>query len=536
MSLRRLLTEAEITAQIPEDPRVSSTRISSIVYDSRECRPGALFVAVPGEHTDGHRFIPQAVAAGAKAIVHQAPYDPTCGEAPAGRPAPLFMQVPAARPALSALSDAFYGRPSRELCVIGVTGTDGKSSTVWFTYQLLRTAGVPAGFISTVSLETEGEVVDNPWRQSTPEAPEIHRSLREMVEAGKRVAVVEATSHGLSAKTSRLAHVAFDIGVFTNLSHEHIEFHGSYEQYRSDKGNLFRALGKLTERCGPRGIINANDAEASYYAELVRQAGAGEPLFYSLREVAAPAPGGQPGHVRGEIVRRQPLSTQVRVSYRSEGTGDEETELELPVPGWFNVANALAGAMAAAEASGMDLRKILQGWRSLSAVAGRLEPIASTAPFSVLVDYAHTPGSFEKVLPLFRESSRGRVIALFGSAGERDREKRGQQGRVAARYCEVLVLADEDPRGEDRMAIIEAIAAGARETRNERSGEAPRIITEPDRRRAIRRAYETAEPGDTVVLLGKGHEKSIIYAEESIPWYEARVAREVLREMGYQCS
>ncbi|MFP4484916.1 MAG: Mur ligase family protein, partial [Spirochaetaceae bacterium] len=224
-------------------------------------------------------------------------------------PAPLFVRVPDTRRALSSLADAFHGHPSRELCVVGVTGTDGKSTTVWFAYRLLLALGVPAGFISTVALETTGTVTDNPWRQSTPEAPEIHRRLREMADSGKRVAVVEATSHGLSEKTCRLADVRFDVAVFTNLSHEHLEFHGSYEQYRSDKGNLFRALrravaeGAATSECGPAAVVNGDDGESDYFAALAREAGVPRVLRYSIGATGA--------DLSAFLAEMSPLSTTI---------------------------------------------------------------------------------------------------------------------------------------------------------------------------------------------------------------------------------
>ncbi len=566
VSLQSLLHKAGVDGTIRED-----TLVSNIVYDSRQCRPGDLFVALPGFHTDGHRYIPQAVRAGARAVVHEHPFDPawaaagggaaapggarrdaadertrgvakdgvakdavtTDGAAVTAGAAPIFLRVSDARRALSALADAFYGHPSRELCVVGVTGTDGKSTTVWFAYQLLRGLGVPAGFISTVALETTGTVIDNPWRQSTPEAPEIHRSLREMADAGKRVAVVEATSHGLSEKTCRLADVAFDVAVFTNLSHEHLEFHGSYEQYRSDKGNLFRSLSRsvaATGTSGPAAVINGDDGESEYYASLAGQAGVTRVLHYSIGATGA--------DVSAFLSEMSPVSTTVLVDVAAGGVagrdgGSTRRRATLPLPGWFNVSNALAAVLAVSESTGIPVEEVLGKVGTLTAVSGRLEPIESSAPFSVVVDYAHTPGSFEKVLPHFRETTTGRLIAVFGSAGERDVDKRSRQGEVAGHHCEVIVLTDEDPRGEDSSVIIDTIASGAETARNEVTGEPPEIHRVPDRRQAIRRAFEVAKTGDTVVLLGKGHEKSIIYRDGAVPWDEAKVAREVLADMGY---
>ncbi|MFP4484915.1 MAG: glutamate ligase domain-containing protein [Spirochaetaceae bacterium] len=221
----------------------------------------------------------------------------------------------------------------------------------------------------------------------------------------------------------------------------------------------------------------------------------------------------------------------------SAGYGSIEAarpRVTLPLPGWFNVSNALAAVLAVSESTGLPVREVLEEVGTLTAVSGRLEPIKSTAPFAVVVDYAHTPGSFEKVLPHFRETTTGRLIAVFGSAGERDIDKRARQGEVAGRYCEVIILTDEDPRGESRSGIIDTIASGAETARNEVTRRPPQIHRIPDRRRAIRRAFQVAEAGDTVVLLGKGHEKSIIYGEGEIPWDEAAVAREELAEMGYE--
>ncbi len=534
VSLEALIDSAESSSPIPfsmpaearRGDSLGDVRVSDIVYDSRRCRRGVMFIALPGSHTDGHRYISQAVAAGAAVIVHERPFDPAWVSDTEPTTEPVFLRVESARRALSAFAAAFHDHPSRELCVIGVTGTDGKSSTVWFTYQLLTAMGVSAGFISTVSLDTEGEVVDNPWRQSTPEAPEIHASLRRMVNAGKSVAVVEATSHGLSEKTRRLTDLAFDLGVFTNLSHEHLEFHGSYEQYRSDKGNLFRALGAAPGEpgCAPLAIANYDDGEFDYYANLAKREAGVPVMSYSI--------GAQGADVSAFISEMSQASTRMAV-YLSASGRKRRIAAELNLPGWFNVSNALAAVLATASVTSAEPEEVFDKLPALTAVRGRLQPIESDAPFTVIVDYAHTPGSFETVLPLFRDTCEGRLIAVFGSAGERDLEKRPQQGATAARFCDLLVLSDEDPRGENSAHIIGRIAAGARKVRNERTGRLPRILEVPDRRSAIRRAFSEAAAGDSVVLLGKGHEKTIIYADGPREWDEIAVARELLQELGY---
>jgi UDP-N-acetylmuramoyl-L-alanyl-D-glutamate--2,6-diaminopimelate ligase len=498
--------------------------IDAICYDSRSVTPGSLFVATRGFHVDGHSYVDDAVARGAAAVVVERV------EAAEGVPqaCPVAV-VENARIALSAMAAAFYDDPSAELFVIGITGTDGKSSTVSFTEQILTAAGIDTGLISTVTVKTDREIFKNPQRQSTPEAVELHRYLAEMRDNGKRIAVVEATSHGLSLRTARLADVRFDAAVFTNLSHEHLEFHGSFEQYRSDKANLFRALDSGGDDAF--GVVNACDENAAYMAEQT-----GSPVL-SYGVVAEG--GGHTAHVpnggRGSLdlvateVHPEPGATAFTLVDR-DGT---RRPLRIPMPGTFQVENVLAALLVASTAIGRSALELADAVEHLEPVEGRLVPVGRTAPFAVIVDYAHTPNSYEKLFPIIRASTPGRIIAVFGSAGERDIEKRPLQGAVAARHCELVVLCDEDPRGEDPRAILEEIAAGVREADpNRREGEGYLIIE--DRRRAIRAAVDAAEPGDTIILLGKGHETNIIYADGPRPWNEADVAYEVLVEAGYE--
>lgn len=478
--------------------------VRSLSYDSRRVEAGDLFVALPGLHTDGHRYIEQAILRGAVAVLHQ-------DELESYREGISYLQVPDSRRGMSSLAAAFYGHPSRQLSVVGVTGTDGKSTTVWLIHQLLEALGKPSGFISTVQMRSEDRVVANPLRQSTPEAPEIQRLLHRMIEGGNSYAVIEATSHGLSAQTGRLADVEFTAGVCTNISHEHLEFHGSFERYRSDKANLFRAL-----PAHGFGVVNLNDPSHQYLADRALS-----PVFrYGL---------GNPQADLWAEVGQADLGGSLLMLHHA----GQELSGRFHLPGSYNVENLLAAALTVLKLDSLGLADLAEAIPKLRGVPGRMERIDRGQPFRVMVDYAHTPQSFAELLPLVRQHTEGRLIAVFGSAGERDTAKRPLQGELAARFCEIVILADEDPRGEKPCEILEQIAAGClREDPGRRQGESLLLI--PDRREAIGRAFSLARKADTVLLLGKGHERSIIYADGPIPWLEAEVVREILEQMGWK--
>jgi UDP-N-acetylmuramoyl-L-alanyl-D-glutamate--2,6-diaminopimelate ligase len=540
--LSRSLTVLEIHGS--ENPE-----IRGLAYDSRDVQSGFLFVAMPGQHTDGHRFVGSALERGAAAVLH-------CLPLPDYRAGVPFVRVQDSRLALSPLADAYYGHPSRKLSVIGVTGTDGKSTTVYLIHQLLERLGQASGFLSTVHFQTSGELAKNSLRQSTPEASEVHALLADMAAAGKRFAVLEATSHGLSERTGRLKDVRFRAAVCTNITHEHLEFHGTFERYRSDKANLFRALDRAPDpgegmgpadgaAAAPDGAAETSGVAASAAGEPA--AGAGEPAGAS-----GAAPVGRFGVLNLDDPSHGYLSAQTRAPlysyalrapgadlWASDVRGDLEgslftlrwpggqTPARLALPGRFNIENLLAASLAVHTLLGIPFPELASLFPSLRGVPGRMQPVRAGQPFRVIVDYAHTPEAFAKILPLLREHCSGRLIAVFGSAGERDVAKRSRQGEVASRYCDLLVLADEDPRGEDRMAILRDIASGCLP---EPGGG---VLIEPDRRRAVSLALSRARPEDTVLLLGKGHEESILYAEGKVPWNEAEVAREELARLGF---
>jgi UDP-N-acetylmuramoyl-L-alanyl-D-glutamate--2,6-diaminopimelate ligase len=511
--------------------------VLSITNDSRQVRAGALYAALPGEHVDGHQFIGEAVRSGAVAVL--------CRDVPKDLPESVAVfRSEWPRLALSEISDVFYGQPSSRLRVVGVTGTDGKTTTVHFIHQLLELAGARSSFLSTAAMQVGDETQSNRLHQSTPEAPVVQSALAEMVAGGKTHAVLESTSHGLSARTCRLAHVRYAAAVLTNLTHEHLEFHGTFEQYRHDKANLFRALdaggyARADAFAAPASSARAPRLPRAEFPapEELDRVRAGAPFAvvnagcpdagYFARATAAPtyAYGMELGPWNVALA-----AGEVKLSAAgSEFTllwGASAAQTSIGIPGTFNVENALAALLTTSLLLGVTPGELVDLVPKLRPVHGRMR-VVQAEPFAVVVDYAHTPGSFERALPFFREHTRGKLIVVFGSGGERDRAKRPQQGRIADAFADIIVLTDEDPRNEDRQLILEEIAAGC-PTR--RRGDDLHLV--PDRREAIRFALTRARPGDTVLLLGKGHEAQIIGRDGAQPWDEESVAAEELGRGG----
>ena len=498
----------------------SNPWISSLAYDSRQVAPGSLFFALPGLHADGHDFIPDALRRGAAAIIHQKEIPPVF---PGNPP---FIRVADSRFAMSPVADAFYQSPSNKLRVLGVTGTEGKSTTVYLIHQLLLLAGKKAGFLSTVQA-SDGETVQwNREHQTTPEAPAIHRLLHDMVGNGAEFAVLEASSHGLSPRTNRLGDVAFDCGVLTNVNHEHLEFHGTWEQYRSDKANLFRALGKTAKplsggsSSAAFGVVNGDDPSAAYFMQQT-----GCPVYrFSTHGAEADL------SIKSMEAARDGNSYQLWDSIEGESLAVQDF-----LPGSFNGGNLLAALLVLSHCLGVPVRDLIPYVPLLKPVKGRMSPVQRGQPFEALVDYAHTPASFALLLPPLKERvSRqgGRLLCLFGSAGDRDRAKRAEQGRIAARSADIIILSDEDPRGEEPMDILEEIAQGVREE-NPEMAEGSTLFLLPNRKEAIRQALALAQPGDLALFLGKGHENSIIYRNHAMPFDEIGEVEQALAELGY---
>ena len=497
--------------------------VTGLEYDSRKVEPGSLFFALTGLHADGHRYIAEAAAKGAVVVVHEADIDEQA-------PGVVYLQVNNSRFAMSPVSAAFYGFPSRRLIVAGVTGTEGKSTTVYLIYQLLRLLGKKAGFFSTVQYSTGGEVRWNQEHQTTPEATAVQRLLREMADKGCEYAVVEASSHGLSERTNRLGDVEFRAAVCTNVTHEHLEFHGTWEQYRDDKANLFRALDHYASSEGPSpfGVINADDKSAGYFAGATQR----RTLRFSVK--------GKDADLSLRALESDSLGNWYDAFIASE---NDSIDIRDRLPGAFNAGNLFAALLAVQGLTGIPLRKIAPLAGRLQPVRGRMTAVIKGQPFELVVDYAHTPSSFRTIFPPLRERlnrSGGRIISLFGSAGERDTQKRAEQGKIASEYSDIIVLADEDPRGEQPMDILEEIAQGCETDQGHTADQSAtafkreeNLFLIPDRPAAIRKALSLAKPGDLVLLLGKGHENSIIYADLTMPYNEIDEAEKALSELGY---
>ena len=452
--------------------------ITDVAYDARRVTPGALFVCVPGLKADGHDFAPQAVAAGAAALIVERELD---------EPVPQLV-VEDARAAMALAADAFFGHPSRELEVAGVTGTNGKTTTAFLLFAILAAAGRRPGLLGTIENRVGGE--RRAAVRTTSEAIDVQRLLREMLDAGDRSCAMEATSHGSALK--RLVGIRFAVLVFTNLSQDHLDFHGTLEDYFDAKRRLFTEPDVDGRR--PPAVLNAGDAHGRRLGEELRGLGE-DPVTFELAD-----------------------AEDLELTARGARFTVDGIPIETKLRGRFNVENVL-GAVKAARVLGIEPDAIARGIEHVSGVPGRFEAVDEGQPFTVLVDYAHTPEALENVLSEAREITAGRLVCVFGCGGDRDRTKRPLMGEVAARLADSAIVTSDNPRSEDPQAIIDEIVAGM-------PGEPE---TEPDRGAAITSALERAEEGDVVVIAGKGHEQGQEFADRTVPFDDREVAREALR-------
>ena len=495
-SFRDLMADLDaVTFVGDEDPQ-----ITFVEYDSRLMAPGALFVALRGSDFDGHAFAASAVDAGAVAIL-------TEKRLPLDVPQAI---VTDSRAALAMVAARFFGYPSRDLKVVGITGTDGKTTTSYILEHVLQHAGIVTGVIGTVGVRIGRDRSYDNGHQTTPESNRVQKYLREMVGAGVEVAIVESTSHGLAMH--RLDGVRYGYAGVTNITREHLEYHGTIENYRAAKAILI----ERTVRNDGVVVLNADDEGAR---SMLGWTGAHPVIWFSMN-----------GYPKADIVARnitgRPTSTRFQMVLF-----DVVVDVDLPMIGQFNVANALLAA-SLAHALGVDAATIAEALEQPLTVPGRLHQLDQGQPFSVVVDYAHTPESLRKILLLLRERyPDNRVLVVTGSAGQRDEGKRPLQGAVCAELADVSVFTNEDPRLEDAEKIIQDIAQGALTT-GAVEGERFHCVT--DRREAIALAFDLAQPGDCVLLAGKGHETSIIVGLEHVPWDEAQVASDLLAERGYE--
>ena len=572
-SIKNTVTSAD-GVQILDLQEINKIPISNLVFDSRDVSENSLFFALPGTHTDGNNFIAKAIENGANAVVYQGEFSSeqqqdiakaiikrTIDNALSQERtnfAPALIKVEDSRVAMAPLSACFYDNPSERLIVIGVTGTEGKSSTVSFIWQLLRACGEKAGFISTVEYSFGDDAMPNPQHQTTPEAPIIQHHLNQMLENGCKYAVIETSSHGLSAKLNRCGNILFDCGVFMNVTLEHLEFHKNFETYRSDKANLFRALDKhnhIKKIAGTEtsinsiGIVNLEDESAKYFIDSTKHKVYGFTTEGKAGKAAAEV--GANAVPLPEIPKNLRFMTAKNIASATYGlTFDVDADGEnslypqnfdpvLPrtnshfsvkasLPGAFNAYNLMASIIAVSSVTGFSFEEIAQKIPQLSPIKGRMTVIDEGQDFEIIVDYAHTPSSFETIFPPLKKRCSGRIFALFGSGGERDLTKRPLQGQIAAKFCDIIILADEDPRGEDSVELLKMIADGA--IKEGKIMDENLFIT-PDRPKAIRQAFSMAKKGDIVLLLGKSHENSIIYKDYVMPYDEISEAKKALQEL-----
>lgn len=492
MQLRELAENlgTSITPPSPASDAAGTTPVTGVMHNTEWVNPGNVFVAIKGAQADGHRYLDAAIAAGAIAVI---------GEGlPTGVSCPVpYLRVDDARAALALSAAILHGHPSRTLDVIGITGTDGKTTTSWMTRHLLRTAGRGAGLFSSVGYELpDGELHQFPSHFTTPEAPQIHEILAEMISHGTDAVVMETSSHALAMK--RVLGVDFDVAVWTNLSPEHLELHGSMEQYFEDKSILVRSARTA--------VLNADDEWARrLYGVAPAQ------VTYSARGGAA--------DWGARDVAEHPTHLEFKVT---SPLGDFDAH--LPMVGDFNVANALA-AMATAAQHGASIEELQEGMRTFAGVPGRMQMLPTPADCPrVIIDFAHTAISVENLLTTLRPSTEGKLWIIVGSAGDRDPFKRGPIGEAAARLADVAIFTEEDPRSESVDAILAQMVEGA--------GERDNYLVIPDRVEAITRAIHTAPAQDTVVLAGKGPEPTMQRGQTLFPWNEENEALTAIASRG----
>ncbi len=496
--LRTIFAEFPFSFSPAEIPDVS---VTGIAIDSRKVEPGNLFVAMPGSSVDGHDFIGDAITRGAGAVV--------CEREITGQSIPCIC-LPNSRMSLTWLAAAFYGNPGRKMTVIGVTGTDGKTTTCNLIHQILVSAGIKTGLISTVNAIIGEEVLDTGFHVTTPDAPDVQRYLARMVEAGLSHAVLETTSHGWAQY--RVDACEFDIGVITNITHEHLDQHGSFKNYRTAKARLFKSLEKTKSK--PQGnprlaVLNKDDSSYDYLSNVI----SGPQISYGLSAMA---------DIRAESVIYSPHGIQ----FETVGEG-----FRFPVTsslvGAFNVSNCLAALTTSIRGLGVNLNAVAEGIASMPGIPGRMERITLGQPFTAIVDFAHTPNALRVAIETLRKMTEGRVIVIFGSAGLRDIEKRRMMAEISAQWADISILTAEDPRTESLEGILDEMADGARRLGGVEGKTFWRV---PDRGDAIRLGVHLAQPGDVVVICGKGHEQSMCFGTTEYPWDDRVALRSALSE------
>ena len=517
---------SQLVAALPslDTPPQIDPDITLITTDSRQVIPGALFVAYPGVAVDGHRFIADAMQRGAAAIIGER--DSTAENAELSKnmsavPAHAAVNVPYlkvrdGREAFAWLNAAWYGFPARKLIMIGVTGTDGKTTTSNLIHSILTAAGLKAGLISTVNVAIGERVLDTGLHTTTPDANDVQRYLAEMVDAGMTHCVLEATSHGLAQQ--RVTGCEFDIAVVTNITHEHLDVHGSLEAYRAAKGMLFTSLAtSLDKGLRKAAILNNDDSSNTYLRDWIETAAncgvnCPEIITYAIREAAQ--------------------WNAINIEYRADAIHFNALhhvrpiEIATPLVGEYNVANCLAAIAATVDGLGVDPQTARSGIAAPRGIPGRMERIDAGQSFTALVDFAHTPNALDRSIAAARTMTDGQVIVAFGCAGLRDREKRTLMGEVAGRAADKIIVTAEDPRTE---SLEEIMAVTAQALIAQGRVEGVDFWRVPDRGAAIALACSLAKAGDVVMACGKGHEQSMCFGEIEYPWDDREAMRAALR-------
>jgi UDP-N-acetylmuramoyl-L-alanyl-D-glutamate--2,6-diaminopimelate ligase len=494
MKLAELLAcvDLEIKTKINDEVEVD---VTGIVQDSREVLPGNIYVALKGDTYDGHNYIRDAISKGALAVV---------GERELINQECPYIKVDDSRKTLAYLSAAFNDFPGNKLTVLGVTGTDGKTTTVNLIYEILTVCGIRAGMISTVNAVIGDERIDTGFHVTTPESPKIQTLLRKMVERGLTHVVIEATSHGL--EQHRVTACDFDIGIITNITHEHLDYHGNYDQYVQAKAALLTSL-EITKAKSQgnyrTAILNKDDTSYKLLHKILKQGKyqSIEVITYGVNEKA-------------DIMSREIHNLDNGLEFTLKING-KDYKIQTPLIGEYNVYNIMAAVSATAIILGLDMGCIMKGISKLSGVPGRMEKIDMGQEFTTIVDFAHTPNALKAALETSRNRTKGRVISVFGSAGLRDRDKRRLMAETSVRMADISILTAEDPRTESLDAILaemkdEAIKHGGIENST--------VFCIPDRGKAIKKSVELAEKDDLVIICGKGHEQSMCFGDEEYPW------------------
>jgi UDP-N-acetylmuramoyl-L-alanyl-D-glutamate--2,6-diaminopimelate ligase len=483
-------------------PTRALPEVAGITLDSRKIKPGWAFAAVPGGAVDGHDYLDAAIAGGATALVVQNDRREKWQHLRARLP---LLIVDSTRSSIGPLASAVYGNPSRKLRVVGVTGTDGKTTSSHLTAYVLDRCGLKSGYLTSVGFDAGEGFELNDTHMTTVESPVIHNTMARALLNGKETMIVESSSEGLAQH--RLDGTDFDVAVFTNLSRDHLDFHGTMENYLAAKGLVFMLASRSPDKGFPKAaVLNADDRSTDYLSELTTL----------------------PAVTYGTMVGTDLQATEIvaegfclRFTLRCDGIN---THAQVPLIGRFNVYNSLI-AVAVARSQGVEVPEAVAALSSFPGVPGRLERIDEGQPFSVYVDIASTPAALENVLTALRPGTQGKLWVLFGAAGGRDPARRDGMGRIAGKLADAAVITNEDPRLEDPEAIIEAIAAGLKEGGMKENEQFFRRL---DRTEAIEYIFSQAQPGDTVLLAGKATETSMVFGTNSVPWDERATARRLL--------